>query len=136
MNRTVLVMDAAREAAPELAGVLRPDMAEQFEAEGCRLPDGPKWTLRHDGRFLAMGGLEPMGAYSSVGWFLTADLSPRDWVLVRRATRTALDWARQRAIRRVHALVATDAEKRMLEGTGFVLTGQDDEDWIMTRELV
>jgi hypothetical protein len=137
MSRTVLVMDLSRALAPELVDVLRADMAEQFAAEGCRLPAGPKWTLRHDGRFLAMGGLEPMGASSSMGWFLTGDLRPRDWAMVRRATRTALDWARAHAIRRIHALAPHDrpGATAMLAGMGFEHTGVDDDAVIMTREL-
>lgn len=136
MSRTVLVMDLTRALAPELVDVLRPDMAEQFAAEGCRLPSGPKWSLRHEGRFLCVGGLEPHGATSSMGWLLTGDLTPREWALVRRATETAMGWARAHAIRRVHALVATDGARRMLEGAGFVATGRDSGETIMTRELI
>jgi hypothetical protein len=48
---------------------LRADMAEQFEAEGRRLPDGRAWALMCDGRVIALGGLEPAGAAEARGRF-------------------------------------------------------------------
>lgn len=136
MNGPVLTLDLTRAVAPELVEVLRPDMAEQFLAEGCRLPAGPKWTLRLGGRFLAIGGLEPTGSASSMGWFLTADLTPREWALVRRATRSALGWAKAHAIRRVHALVGDPVAEGMLEGLGFTGAVASGGETVMTRELI
>lgn len=118
---------------------MRPDMAEAWEAAGRRLPDGPKWTM-HDMRqleTLGIGGLEPDGAAASLGWFLCADLTPRQWMAALGAVRDRLAWARGRAVRRVHVLVAggRPGAAGMMGRVGFRLTGQEGDDAVMTREL-
>lgn len=116
---------------------MRSDMREQFEESGRAIPVGPKWALATGEKVLALGGFEPSGAGASLGWYLTADLTPRDWVAARWATRTALGWARTRSIRRLHALTPGDLPEaaRMLARLGFKLTGQEGDDAVMTLEL-
>lgn len=117
---------------------LRADMAEQFEAEGRRLPDGRAWALVRDGRVIALGGLEPAGGAEARGWLLTADLDERDWAKACWATRLAMTEARTwRTVRRVRVL-ADGARRRaaaMLERLGFEWTGGEGRDRVMTLEL-
>lgn len=117
----------------------RADMAEALAANGGRLPAGAKWTLC-DTRArvtLGIGGLEPSGAAASLGWFLSADLTARQWVGAMGAVRNRFAWARGRAVRRVHVLVAGDrpGAAEMMRRVGFRLTGQEGGDAVMTREL-
>ena len=118
---------------------LRPDMAEAFRREGHALPPGPIWTVMKGDQLVGMGGLEPRGAATSLGWLLVADgLSARDWAMGRRAMASALGWARCHGIKRV-VVVATPAlpgARRLLERLGFRATGPDDDgDLEMTMEL-
>ncbi|MBO9502513.1 hypothetical protein [Brevundimonas sp. A19_0] len=99
---------------------LRADMARDFDAEDGRLPEGPKWTLWRGARPVGIGGVEPDGE----GWFLTEDLSARDWVAAVHASRACLAWLRGRKmVRRVVALVEPGhhAARRMLAKLGFEL---------------
>ena len=84
-----------------------------------------------------LGGLEPSGAAASRGWLLTGDLTPREWAMVRRLTRTVLDWAAFHAIRRVHVLAdgRQAGAAPMLERLGFRAAGEEDGHIIMTAEL-
>lgn len=116
----------------------RADMAEQFEAEGRRLPAGPAWALVRDGGVIALGGLEPVGATGARGWLLTGDLDRRDWARVCWATRMVMAEARTwRTVRRVRVLA--DGSRRraaaMLERLGFEWTGGEGRDRVMTLEL-
>ena len=118
---------------------LRPDMAEAFAREGRTLPPGPIWTVLDGDRLIGMGGLEPRGAATSLGWLLVADdLTARDWAMGRRAMGSALAWARCHGIKRV-VVVATQGlpgARRLLEKLQFRATGTDDEgDMEMTMEL-
>ncbi|WP_312782006.1 hypothetical protein [Brevundimonas sp.] len=117
----------------------RADMAEAWTAEGRRLPEGPKWTLcdKRQLRVLGIGGLEAEGAAASLGWFLSADLSARQWLAALDAVRDRLAWAQRHAVRRVHVLTAGDrpGAARMMGRVGFRLTGQEGGDAVMTREL-
>lgn len=134
--RMIFVADRVAKAfAADLK--MRPDMRAQFEAGGGVIPPGPKWALTGPSGLLGLGGFEATGAGASLGWYLTADLRSREWAAARWATRTALDWARGRAIRRIHALTPGDlpAAARMLARLGFKLTGQEGDDAVMTLEM-
>lgn len=82
-----------------------------FEAEhramgeplfGPERPTGPCWTLTDGGgrwaRPLACGGLEPQGHGRFAGWLYAADLTPRQWVMIRRAFRGLIAEARARRV--------------------------------------
>ncbi len=126
-------------AGDERRFTARDDMAAALAANGGRLPDGPKWTLCDKRRLvtLGIGGLEPAGAAASLGWFLSGDLTPRQWMAALSAVRDRLAWARGRAVRRVHVLVAGDrpGAAGMMGRVGFRLTGQEGGDAVMTQEL-
>jgi hypothetical protein len=115
---------------------LRADMAEQFEAERRTLPVGQKWALTQDGELLGLGGLEPSGAGTSLGWYLAGELTPRQWAMARKASREVLARAATRGVRRVHALTPVDSPDAatMLARLGFRLTGQENGDAVMTWE--
>ncbi|MBX9707226.1 MAG: hypothetical protein K2X61_04750 [Caulobacteraceae bacterium] len=123
--------------AATLLPALRADMAEQFEAEGRTLPAGQKWALRQDGQLLGLGGLEPAGHGRSLGWYLTGDLTPRQWAGVRSASRYVLHRAGTRGVRSVFAKVARDrpGHAAMLARLGFRLSGQEGDHAVMMKDL-
>lgn len=106
----------------EAAMTPRPDFAAAFEAEGRRLPAGPKWTMMSAaGRVLGIGGLEPLGDQTWAAWAFMADLRPRDWLRVTTFARDILGHQRiaYRA-RKIQAVAApVKGACRLLERIGF-----------------
>lgn len=85
----------------------RADFAAEHEAAGHPLfgPEpvaGVAWTLTQGpdkwSPPLAVGGLEPLGYGRWAGWLYASDLSPRGWVMVRRAFRAMIAETRARRV--------------------------------------
>lgn len=73
----------------------RRDFATAFEAEGRRLPAGPKWTMMTaGGDVLGIAGVEPLGDGTWAAWAFMADLRARDWLAVAAFARDILGHVR------------------------------------------
>lgn len=102
----------------------RLDFARAFEAEGRRLPDGPKWTLARGDEVLGVGGFEGQGNGRWAAWSYLSDMTPRQWWFAALMARAAVGYLR----RAFHApwiqAVAADhpGAGRLLERIGFERT--------------
>jgi hypothetical protein len=85
----------------------RADFVEEHEAAGRPLfgaepVQGLAWTLTADTGLwappLACAGLEPLGHDRWSAWLYAADLSPRGWAEVARATDRARRWLKVRRL--------------------------------------
>jgi hypothetical protein len=106
---SVVTSRATLSDAAEMAAHMRPEDVAEVWAEGRRTPyealemslslsGSQAWTVRHDGKILAMWGAAPIDLISGVAvvWLLTTDEVDRHPRSFMRATREAVRWLRDK----------------------------------------